>query len=240
MKVMKVLVAGAGLIACAAPSSAAEVRQVAEIKASPAAVWAKVGEWCAIKDWHPAIASCEAGKKGFRTLTLKDGGKVLERLTKTGKYSYSYEILESPLPVKNYSATFTAKPDSLGTTDLTWTAKFDPKGKSEAEAVGVIKGVFEAGLKNIKDNMKFEAMAAAPAAAAAATATAATDKAGERQKRIEAAKLYVLEKAAKAKAEFAKLRAELAEKAKVAADAAKVAFEKAKAAMIDAAKPKTP
>ena len=240
MKVMKVLVAGAGLIACAAPSSAAEVRQVAEIKASPAAVWAKVGEWCAIKDWHPAIASCEAGKKGFRTLTIKDGGKVLERLTKTGKYSYSYEILESPLPVKNYSATFTAKPDSLGTTDLTWTAKFDPKGKSEAEAVGVIKGVFEAGLKNIKDNMKFEAMAAAPAAAAAATATAATDKAGERQKRIEAAKLYVLEKAAKAKAEFAKLRAELAEKAKVAADAAKVAFEKAKAAMIDAAKPKTP
>ena len=240
MKVMKVLVAGAGLIACAAPSSAAEVRQVAEIKASPAAVWAKVGEWCAIKDWHPAIASCEAGKKGFRTLTLKDGGKVLERLTKTGKYSYSYEILESPLPVKNYSATFTAKPDSLGTTDLTWTAKFDPKGKSEAEAVGVIKGVFEAGLKNIKDNMKFEAMAAAPAAAAAATATAATDKAGERQKRIEAAKLYVLEKAAKAKAEFAKLRAELAEKAKVAADAAKVAFEKAKAAMIDAATPKTP
>lgn len=242
MKVLKVLLAGAGLVACATVSNAAEVRQVAEIKASPAAVWAKIGEWCAIKDWHPAIAACDAGKKGFRTLTLKDGAKIVERLTKTGKYSYSYEILESPLPIKNYQATLIAKPDSLGTTDLTWTAKFDPKGKSEAEAVGVIKGIFEAGLKNIKDNVKFDAVAAAPApaAVAAAAATAPVDKAAERQKKIEAAKLYVLEKAAKAKADFAKLRAELAEKAKTAADAAKAAYEKAKAAMVDAAKPKTP
>ena len=42
-------------------------------------------------------------------LTLKDGGKILEKLTKTGKNSYSYEIIESPLPVKNYAATLTAK-----------------------------------------------------------------------------------------------------------------------------------
>ncbi len=243
MKIFKILVACAG-VSAASFANAAEVRQVAEIKASPAAVWAKIGEWCAIKDWHPAIASCDAGKKGFRTLTLKSGGKILEKLTKTGKYSYSYEILESPLPVKNYQATLIAKPDSLGTTDLTWTAKFDPKGKSEADAVAAIKGVFEAGLKNVKDNVKFDATpATAPAATAAAATAAATAKDAarmtsreERQKKLEAAKLYALEKVAKAKEEFAKARATLAEKAKAAAEAAKAAYEKAKAAMTQAAK----
>ena len=246
MKIFKMVAATAAFAALTAePASAVEVRQVAEIKAAPAAVWAKVGEWCAIKDWHPAIASCEAGKKGFRTLTLKDGGKILEKLTKSGKNSYSYEIVESPLPVKNYKATFTAKADSLGTTDLTWVATFDPaKGKTEADAAAAINGVFTAGLKNIKDNVKFDA-AAAPAAAAPAAgaagaaapvaAAAARDEAKlkvreERHKRLEAAKLVAMEK-------YAAVKAVIAEKAKAAADAAKAAYEKAKAAMSKAMEP---
>lgn len=250
MTFLKAGIAGLGLATVwAATASAVEVRQVAEIKAAPAAVWDKVGGWCAIKDWHPAIAACDAGKKGFRTLTLKDGGKVVEKQTKTGPNSYSYDIIDSPLPVKNYSATLTAKRDSLGQTDLTWSAKFEPaKGKTEAEAVAAINGIFAAGLKNIKETVKFDAVtgasAAAPAPVAAAT-PASKDEArmkarAERQKRIDAAKLAALEKAAKVKAEFAKLRAELAEKAKAAAEAAKAEYEKAKAAIgAMIAKPKT-
>jgi Polyketide cyclase / dehydrase and lipid transport len=176
MKVVHVTVAALALTTAIAASAAnaAEVRQVAEIKASPATVWAKIGDWCAIKNWHPAIANCEASKKAgetFRTLTLKDGGKIVEKMTKTGKTSYSYDIIDGPLPVKNYSATLAAKADSLGTTDLVWTAKFDPKGKTDAEAAAVINGIFEAGLKSIKE-MKFDSIAD-KAAGAAATATAA-------------------------------------------------------------------
>ncbi len=257
MKVLKVLAALASFAACGIQSAGAvDVRQVAEIKASPTAVWAKVGEWCAIKDWHPAIASCQPGKRGFRTLTLKDGGKILEKMTKTGKNTYSYDIIESPLPVKNYKATLTAKADSLGSTDLTWTAKFDAaKGKTDAEAAAVINGIFEAGLNNIKSNVKFDAPAAtaAPAAGAAAGATAAAstdagkaavpaaaarDEARlkareERRKRLEAAKLAAMEK-------YAKAKAVIAEKAKAAADAAKAAYEKAKAAISAAPQPKKP
>jgi hypothetical protein len=230
------------VIASSSSAVAVDVRQVVEIKAKPDAVWAKIGGWCAIKDWHPAIASCDESKTGFRTLTLKAGGKIVEKLTQTGTTSYSYDILESTLPVKNYTATLAAKADSLGFTDLTWTAKFDAKDKSEADAAGVITGIFTAGLKNIKDTVRFETVsAAAPVAvgtAAAASATAAAEKAAarakakkERQKKIEAAKVYALEKVAKAKEEFAKLRASLAEKAQVAADAAKANYERAKAAM---------
>jgi hypothetical protein len=191
MKISHVTVIALGLatLMTASVVSAAEVRQVVEIKASPATVWAKIGsDFCAIKTWHPAIANCETSKKAaetFRTLTLKDGGKIVEKLTKTGKTSYSYDIIDGPLPVKNYSATLAAKADSLGTTDLVWTAKFDPKGKTEAEATGVINGIFDAGLKSIK-GMKFDSVADKAAGAAAtataavgAAATAMTDKAKE-------------------------------------------------------------
>lgn len=224
-------------------AGAVEVRKVVEVKAAPKAVWAKVGEWCAIKDWHPAVADCKPGKGGLRTLTLKDGKKVLERITKTGKNTYSYAILESPFPVKNYVATLTAKADSLGSTDLTWVAKFDSTGKSDEEATTIIKGVFE-GLDNVKA-LSFAAPAAAaaptsadkPAAAAEAgakkedklSAAAARDEARlkrreERRKRLEAAKLKALE-------EYAKVKAAIAERAKAVAEKAKAAYEKAKAAM---------
>lgn len=64
MKVVKVLAGWAVLtVVSAAAAQAIEVRQVVEIKASPAAVWAKVGEWCAIKTWHPNITNCDARKK---------------------------------------------------------------------------------------------------------------------------------------------------------------------------------
>ena len=250
MTFLKALVASAGFVVLCAPSAGAvDVRQVAEIKAAPAVVWDKIGGWCAIKDWHPVVTGCDDSKKGLRVLTLKDGAKIVEKLLKTGKNSYSYAIIDGPLPVKNYTATLTAKPDSLGTTDLTWTARFDAKGKTDAEAAAAITGVFEAGLKNIKEKVTFDAtkpamVATAAAAAAAATASGSKDDAKmkareERKKRFEEAKLVVLEKVAKAKAEFAKLRVELAEKAKVAADAAKATYEKAKAALATAAAPGT-
>ncbi len=176
MKALKIKAAAFGLatVMTAFAAHAVEVREVVEIKAAPATVWAKIGEWCAIKAWHPAIANCEASKKGgsnFRTLTLKTGGKIVEKMTKTSKTSYSYDIIDGPLPVKNYSATLAAKPDSLGSTDLVWTANFQPKGKTDAESAAVIKTIFVDGLKAIKD-MKFDSIAD-KAAGAAATVTAA-------------------------------------------------------------------
>src|SRR4030042_1400575 len=64
--------------------------------------------FCAIQKWHPAVAKCEESKEGdvtFRTLTLKDGGKIKEKLTGTEDVAYTYDIIESPLLLKNYSST---------------------------------------------------------------------------------------------------------------------------------------
>src|SRR5688500_10953383 len=60
-------------------ASGAEVKRKIEIDGEKAEVWAKLGGWCAIKDWHPVIAKCEEtteGGKKRRVLTTKDGGVI--------------------------------------------------------------------------------------------------------------------------------------------------------------------
>jgi hypothetical protein len=119
------------------------------------ALWDKVGGWCAISEWHPAIAKCEESKDGdatFRTLTLKDGGVIKEKLVDTGSTSYRYAIIESPLPVKNYEAQFSVTPDDddLDEINVVWSATYDAEGKPDKEARGVIDGIFKAGIESIK------------------------------------------------------------------------------------------
>lgn len=153
------LMAGMAVVAGAAlAASGLSVRQVTKLKGSDKDVWAKVGAFCAIKDWHPVVANCEESKEGdaaFRTLTLKDGGKIKEKLTGKTETGYTYQIIESPLPVKDYSASFSVRPDaeSAGDTVVVWSASFMAKGKPDSEARGVIEGIFKDGLKSISEKV---------------------------------------------------------------------------------------
>ena len=86
-------------------------------------------------------------------LTLKDGGKIKEKLLDVKPNFYRYEIVESPLPVKNYQAQFALTPDDDDEDEINfaWSAVFDPAdGKTDKEAHDVIDGIFKAGLDNIK------------------------------------------------------------------------------------------
>lgn len=138
----------------AVAASGLSVRQTTKVKGSDADAWAKFGSFCAIRDWHPAVANCEETTEGdakFRTLTLKDGAKIKEKLTGTSATGYTYAIIESPLPVKDYTASFSARPDSdePGTTVFVWSSSFMAKDKPDSEARGVIEGIFKDGLTSI-------------------------------------------------------------------------------------------
>jgi hypothetical protein len=114
-----------------------------------------VGEFCAIENWHPAVAKCEETKEGddvtFRTLTLKDGGKIKEKLTGTEATAYTYEIVESPLPVKNYkSKLWLEVDDEPDRTIIYWQSDFDANGKSDEEAKKIMTGILGDGVKGIK------------------------------------------------------------------------------------------
>jgi hypothetical protein len=136
--------------AFATAATAAEVQSKLEVSGDQSAIWEKIGGWCAIADWHPAIAKCEEGDadgKKTRTLTTGDGAIIKETMLSSDATSYSYRIDESPLPVSNYTATF-----ALTGGEVVWTAEFDPKG-DEAEAKKVIQGIFDGGLDAIKNQL---------------------------------------------------------------------------------------
>ena len=149
-----ILIAVAASVAWSAYAEAVEVRKRREAPGTAAEVWAVVGGFCDIQKWHPAVAKCdETTKDGkvFRTLTLKDGAKIEEEQTKKEATSYSYMILSSPLPVKNYNATLTVGPDDEeDRVEILWTANFEANGASDEEAKKIISDIFEAGVAGIK------------------------------------------------------------------------------------------
>ncbi len=109
------------------------------------------GAFCAIKDWHPAISKCEETKELgiiYRTLTTKDGAKIKEKLVDKTDTSYTYEIIDSPLPVQNYRAEIGVSAEA-DKTRVDWKSTFDAKGVSDAEAKKVISEIYKTGLDKI-------------------------------------------------------------------------------------------
>lgn len=167
MKKLLVLIAAAllPLTAAAHGPSPQKVEKEIVIKADPAKVWAMVKDFGGIHKWLPPVASTKVETKGeetFRTLTLKDGGTILERLKSSDDkdMKLKYEIVEGALPVTNYNATMTVKAGpGAGETTVVWLARFYrmytlnppiPAGQDDESAVKAVTGVFDAGLPNLK------------------------------------------------------------------------------------------
>ena len=155
MRMMKLaLVITTALIVGTASAHAITAKKRTEAPGLPPEIWGIVGEFCAIKDWHPAFAQCEETKEGdvtFRTLTLKDGGKIKEKLTGTEDFAYSYEIVESPLPIKNHSSKlWIEEDDEPDRSVILWQSDFDANGVSDDEAKKMIAGILGDGVKGIK------------------------------------------------------------------------------------------
>jgi hypothetical protein len=137
-----------------ASAHAVTIKKRIEAPGLPPQIWEHAGGFCAIKTWHPAVAECLEEKDGdtvFRTLTLKDGGKIREKLTGTEDHSYTYEIVESPLPVKNYKARLWLEVDDEPERSVIfWQSDFDANGASDDDAKKKITDIFAAGVKGIK------------------------------------------------------------------------------------------
>jgi hypothetical protein len=89
------------------------------VPASADEVWALVRDFNGLPAWHPAISEsslqsgADASSVGaVRKLTLGDGGVVVERLVTLDDTDrrYTYEILESPFPVRRYLSTIRVAP----------------------------------------------------------------------------------------------------------------------------------
>lgn len=153
------------LTAAAHGPSPQKVEKTVVIKATPAKVWAIVKDFGNMHSWHPGIASTKLEKKGdetFRTLTLKSGGDIYEKLRSAddATMKMKYEIVSGVAPVADYNAfmTVTAGPGASEST-VTWVGRFYrtyklnppiPPGQDDETAVNFITGVFDSGLAGLK------------------------------------------------------------------------------------------
>jgi hypothetical protein len=139
-------------------AAADQVMDRVEVKTSPEKAWAEIGDFCGIKNWHPAVVSCELTGEGaprVRTLTLQGGAKMIEKemsWNDRGR-AYSYTTLEGPLPVTNTTAMIKVLPGDRGKVNLVWTSSFKPIGSS-AEAKKALETFYLAGLQSLKAKLE--------------------------------------------------------------------------------------
>lgn len=117
-------------------------------------VWDVIGGFNAIANWHPAVEKSELSDGGeMRTLSLAGGGQIVERLEKLDDagHSYRYSIVDSPLPVSNYTAEIQVQPNADGKScTVQWSSDFKAAGAPDLEASKVIEGIYQAGFDNLK------------------------------------------------------------------------------------------
>src|SRR5262249_31789472 len=106
-----------------------------------------------LPDWMPFIKKSETTEGGrVRHLADSNGETIVERLEKfdNAARSYSYSIVQAPLPVSDYLSTISVhqKAGESGCC-VEWSGTFIAKGVSEGEASKLFQGIFEDGLKSL-------------------------------------------------------------------------------------------
>lgn len=127
------------------------------IPATADEVWALVRDFNGMPAWHPAVkqSELEKGTDGTtigaaRKLTLGDGGIVRENLVAMNDHDrrFTYEITESPFPVRRYVSTLRIAPiTATGEAFGEWWADYDADGADEATLTDTFaNAIYGAGL----------------------------------------------------------------------------------------------
>jgi hypothetical protein len=125
-------------------------------------VWSIIRDFNAFPSWHSAV--CDSSIEGnrpsdavgcIRSLYLKSGGHFREQLLSLSdrEHTFTYTILESPLPMTNYVSTVRLRP--VVDTDQTyaqWSSEFNCASDVEAELTKIVLDVYRGGFDSLKSN----------------------------------------------------------------------------------------
>src|ERR1700680_3327843 len=125
----------------AASAYALESSITARSSLSPDELWSKISDFCAISAWDPIVERCHLSADGKqRTIVIFGGvGSVVAELENRddANRSYSWRAVSLPVPVKNYRGTVSVIADGQASA-LNWTASYEAKGVSDADAQKII------------------------------------------------------------------------------------------------------
>ena len=151
-------IAACGLTGPALSATPASLSRSVEVKGDPASVWAAIGPFCAIADWHPAIATCATDGKAppTRTLMTREGNArfvELQTARDDARRTYSYTFASSPVPVTHYRSTLSVKASGPNGSLVTWRGTYSPNAGQADAAASTLSGIYESGLAAIQHRL---------------------------------------------------------------------------------------
>ena len=158
-----VLVAGVFSLVCGvAQAGPVQVEEEVLLAASPAKVWAVMGDYAGLAGWHPAVAKTGIvrGKNNqrcaVREVETRDGARIIESLQsmQPGR-SMTYRIVESPLPVSDYQSTLSVQAKGKGSR-VVWKSRFNAINNPEmddAKVKALVAGIYRAGFDGLKEKL---------------------------------------------------------------------------------------
>jgi carbon monoxide dehydrogenase subunit G len=152
------------LLASAHGPTRQKVVETINIDAPAAAVWARIKNFSALQDWHPAVAESHASDGNnlgsVRIVKIKGGGQIEESLEAwdEAQMKYTYRAKDGgALPVSNYTSTLRVTGDA-SKCQVEWRGAFyrgypnndPPPDQNDEAAVRAVTGVYQGGLAQLK------------------------------------------------------------------------------------------
>jgi mxaD protein len=134
-----------------------EVKASGTINASADEVWSLVSDFNGLDKFVEAVADCTTEGTGIgavRTLTLADGGEVIEKLESLDhdQRLLTYSIVESPMPIQNYTGTMQVDELEDRRSKFSWSSTFDAVDGTEDEMKEALKGLYNLGVKGLQQH----------------------------------------------------------------------------------------
>jgi len=129
------------------------LRRMVFLAADRDRVWAEIGGFDRIADWHPLIESVELTEiegERYRHLRTTEGELFFERLIETGPHHVTYQVTEGPLPVSDYRATLSCVAEPGGC-HVFWSAFFVPADGQDHVADEIVAAFYEIGLEALRE-----------------------------------------------------------------------------------------
>ena len=131
------------------------IQATAQIPATADTVWHEIGSFQGVGRWHPMLTKVDGeGKQpgSIRMPESGDGQKNVERLREINpaQHFMRYEILSSPMPIKDYIAELRVADNGDGTSTVVWGGDFQVTSGDERKTVERIQGFLTAGLENLQ------------------------------------------------------------------------------------------
>jgi Polyketide cyclase / dehydrase and lipid transport len=137
MRVTSAIAAIVALVLSAVSALALDSSITVSSPLSPDALWEKVGDFCGISLWNPAVEKCDLSADG-KQRTVSFFGVSFTLVARLDHWdeanrSYTFTSLSGILPIVNYHASVSVIGNANGSA-LKWSATYDAKGVPDTEA----------------------------------------------------------------------------------------------------------